>query len=358
MTHFLQDILRQPDELRRVVEYLSGAGRRPLGEAAGRVREARHVYLTGIGSSWHAAQSAHPLFQLGAQPIYLQEASELWQFSSIPPDAVIVIISRSGRSLEVVKLLAKARESGAVVVGVTNSEDGPLALEAQIPILVPIEFDHAISVNTYSSLAATAGALASATIASFDTELAATLTRTLVEVEEALPSWQARISNSAWPAPRSASYFLARGCSLGSCHEARLLWEEGVKAPATAMSTSSFRHGSQEMVSSGAGFGIWVDGQRMRKQDLAVARDLAQLGASVMVIGQRIPEGSGNLVLQLPDIPADWQFLIDIIPAQLAAEHLARLSGVDPDSFRYGSYIVENEYGLTHEKVAIPEQDV
>jgi hypothetical protein len=87
----LQDILRQPDELRRVVEYLSGAGRRPLGEAAGRVREARHVYLTGIGSSWHAAQSAHPLFQLGAQPIYLQEASELWQFSSIPRSRFISV---------------------------------------------------------------------------------------------------------------------------------------------------------------------------------------------------------------------------------------------------------------------------
>ena len=83
---------------------------------------------------------------------------------------------------------------------------------------------------------------------------------------------------------------------------------------------------------------------------------LTQLGAFVTVIGQRIPEDSGNLVLQLPDIPADWQFLIDIIPAQLAAEHLARLSGVDPDSFRYGSYIVESEYGLIQEKVAIPEQ--
>src|SRR4029077_18279555 len=131
----------------------------------------------------------------------------LWQFSSIPPDAVIVIISRSGRSLEVVNLLAKARESDAVVVGITNSEDGPLTREAQIPILVPIEFDHAISVNTYSSLAATVGALAGATVGSFDAELAATLARTLAEVAEALPTWQSRISNSAWPARGSTSYF-------------------------------------------------------------------------------------------------------------------------------------------------------
>jgi len=73
-----------------------------------------------------------------------------------------------------------------------------------------------------------------------------------------------------------------------------------------------------------------------------------------MLIGQGVPQEGGALVMQLPEVPPNWQFLIDIIPAQLAAEHLARLSGVDPDSFRYCSYIVESEYGLTQEKVAVP----
>jgi hypothetical protein len=45
-------------------------------------------------------------------------------------------------------------------------------------------------------------------------------------------------------------------------------------------------------------------------------------------------------------VPPSWQFVIDIIPAQLAAEKLARLSGVDSDTFRYCSFIVEDEYGL------------
>ena len=38
--------------------------------------------------------------------------------------------------------------------------------------------------------------------------------------------------------------------------------------------------------------------------------------------------------------------MIDIVPAQLAAEYLSRLAGVDCDSFRVCSYIVEKEYGL------------
>jgi glutamine---fructose-6-phosphate transaminase (isomerizing) len=357
MTRFLQDIFRQPQELHRVIEHLRGAGRRTLEDAAAKIREAQHVYMTGIGSSWHAALSVQPLFQLGAQPVHVQDASELWQFASIPAKAVIVIISRSGRSVEVVNLLSRARESGAFVVGITNSEDGPLAREAQIPILVPIELDHAISVNTYSSLAAAAGALASVTVGTFDAPLATGLQHAVAATAGAVPKWQAQISQSTWPTPGSTFYFLARGGSLGSCHEARLLWEEGAKSPATAMGTGGFRHGPQEMVSGDARFAVWIDGQRMRKQDLTVARDLILFGASVMVIGQDLPEDAGDLVLQLPDIPPDWQFLIDIIPAQLAAEHLARLSGVDPDSFRYCPFIVEDEYGLTHEKVAVPKQE-
>jgi fructoselysine-6-P-deglycase FrlB-like protein len=124
------------------------------------------------------------------------------------------------------------------------------------------------------------------------------------------------------------------------------------------MGTSGFRHGPQEIIEPGLRFGIWIDGQRMRSQDWAVARDLKRLGSSVMLIGQRLAEDTVDLVLELPTILEAWQFLIDIIPAQLASEHLAELSGIDCDSFRYCSYIVEDEYGLTNDKVAVPKRGI
>ncbi len=160
MTHFLRDILRQPDELRRTLDHLLGAGRGSLDAAIAAARSARHVYLTGIGSSWHAGLNVSALFQLGARPVYLVDAAELVQFAAIPAESVLIVISRSGRSVEIVQLLAKARESRATVIGITNAPDGTLAREAQIAIVVPIAFDHAISVNTYTTLALAAGILA------------------------------------------------------------------------------------------------------------------------------------------------------------------------------------------------------
>src|ERR1700674_2078855 len=357
MTHFLRDILRQPNELQRTIEFLLGAGRPTLDEATTAIRSARHVYLTGIGSSWHAVLTAGPLFHLGARPVYMQDAAELLQFATFPPDSAMIVISRSGRSVEIVNLLAKVRNSGVTVIGITNSEDGPLAREAQISIVVPIEMDHAISVNTYSTLAAAVGILASAVADSWDASLTTLLSRVVEETASAMAGWQAQIANTPWLAPGAVYYFLARGSSLGSCQEARLLWEEGVKSPATAMGTGSFRHGPQEMVTKDMRFGVWIDGERMRGQDLAVARDLRKLGASVMLIGRDLPKDAGDLVFQLPDVPPNWQFLIDIIPAQLAAERLARLSGVDCDSFRFCSFIVEDEYGLLREEAGASKDE-
>ena len=48
--------------------------------------------------------------------------------------------------------------------------------------------------------------------------------------------------------------------------------------------------GPQEIVAKHGRFGLWIDGRDMREQDLAVARDLKRLGASVMLIGQDLPE--------------------------------------------------------------------
>jgi glucosamine--fructose-6-phosphate aminotransferase (isomerizing) len=346
MTHFLSDILRQPTELRNTLDFLRGPSRLPLDEAASAIRGARHVYLTGIGSSWHAALTAEPIFSLGGLPVYLRDAAELLQFAKIPSGAVLIVISRSGRSVEIVNLLAKARESGASVIGITNVVDGTLAREAQIPLVIHTKLDHGISVNTYITLAATAAALATTVVGAFDDRLAHSLLQSLDAAERALPGWQQQVADASWLMPRGVYYFLGRGGGLGSCSETRLLWEEGVKSPATAMGTGSFRHGPQEMVAKDMRFGLWIDGQRMREPDLAVARDLKRLGASVMLIGQHLPQTAADLVFQLPEAPADWQFLIDIIPAQLAAERLSRLAGEDCDSFKLCSYIVEDDSGL------------
>ena len=351
MTHFLSDILRQPDEFERTIADLNAAGQPALNQAAAAIRGSSYIYLTGIGASWHAAMCAGAMFALCGRPVCLQDTAEMLHFTAIPAGAVIIAISRSGRSVEIVNLLGKARKAGAIVVGITNAQDGPLAREADIPIVISTTADYGISVNTYSTLALAAGALATAAVRGFDATLVASLSRSFANTRQALDRWQDQTVTSTWLAPAGVYYFLGRGSSLGSCHEARLLWEEGVKSAATAMGTGNFRHGPQEIVRLGTHVGMWIDGREMREQDLAVAQDLRRMGASVMLIGQDLPGDGGDLVFQLPEVLPEWQFVLEILPAQLAAEHLARLSGISCDSFRFCPPVVESEHGLLQKEI-------
>ena len=343
--------------MQRTIDYLIGPGQKALQQSSSLIRSARDVVVTGIGASWNAALCAGTLFDVGGRPAYMQEAGELLHFTAIPRGSVIIAVSRTGRSIEIVQLLAKAEASGATIIGITNSADSPLARESAVSIVVPTELDHAISVNAYSTLLIAASALASSATTGFEA-VAEPLLRAVKEGAQCLELWREQLEESSWLTSGAPYYFLARGGSLGTCHEARLLWEEGVKMPATAMSTSSFRHGPQEIVREGMRVCLWIDQAQMRDQDLSVAHDLRELGASVMLIGESLPRNAGDLVCLLPTSPPHWQFVLDVLPIQLAAERLSRLSGVDCDSFRICSYVVEDEHGLLRKKAeASPNAD-
>jgi glucosamine--fructose-6-phosphate aminotransferase (isomerizing) len=347
MTELLKNILAEPDELTRSLTYTLGPGRAALQEAAQRVNAASHLYITGIGSSWHAGMALLSLLQGRGRSATLYDASELNHYAQIPAGSALIVLSRSGKSVEVVHLLDQARQAGAAIIGITNTPDSPLAQAADVTLRLESAFDHNVSVTMYSALTLVGGLLAEAVCGTLNSALTDTLAQAITTSGQALAGWQAQIAASDWFTPDAPTYFLGRGGSLASCHEARLLWEEAAKAPASALTTGGFRHGPQEMLFPGVRVGLWIDGERLRAQDLALAEDVRRFGAKVLLIGQKLPAEAGDLVFDLPAIPATWQFLTEIIPIQLAAEHLARLRGMDCDSFRICPYIITSEGGLS-----------
>lgn len=352
MTKLMQDILNQPQELTRCLEHTLGPGRGALDAAAELVRGAGPILITGIGSSWHAGMALETLFHQGRRPALLVDASELLHFGRIFPDSTLIILSRSGRSGEIVNLLPAAKAASAKIIAITNTPDSPLAQAADVTLELRAAFDHNVSVTMYSGLALVGGLLAVAAQGGLDAGLGAALAGALAAVGARLDPWREQVAGSAWIAPGTTTYFLGRGAGRASCHEARLLWEEAAKAPASALTTGGFRHGPQEVLERGLRVGLWIDGGRLRDADVALAADLRRLGAQVMSIGQRLPADAGDLVFDLPAIPAAWQFLIEIVPAQLAAENLAGRRGADCDTFRICPYIVEDEAGLPGRPIA------
>jgi glucosamine--fructose-6-phosphate aminotransferase (isomerizing) len=346
-TKLFKDILKEPAQLSASLSHMLGAGKPALDEAAAVLGAAKSVIIAGIGASWHAGMAMQAQLIACGRPALLIDASELLHFAEVPRGAAVVLLSRSGKSTEIVQLIAKCRAQSATIISITNQVDSPLAKGSDIVLYTNTDFDHAVSVSTYSAVALAGALLAVEATGHSARSVQDVLAKALVDTAAAIPEWRKTIERSGWLGDGSGfTYFLARGASLASCHEARLLWEEAAKKPATALTSGGFRHGPQEIVREGMCAGIWIDAERMRSQDLDLAHDLRRLGARVLLIGQGLTESDADCVLHLPSIPAQWQFPIEIIPIQIAAERLAAVRGEDPDSFRLCSYIVEDEGGL------------
>ncbi len=105
MTKFYQDILKEPTELLRSLDYTLRDGRSSLEEAARILKQSEHIYIVGIGSSWNAGLAVLSFFNAAGRPAMLCDASEILHFGALPKNAAIVFLSRSGKSTEIVQLL-------------------------------------------------------------------------------------------------------------------------------------------------------------------------------------------------------------------------------------------------------------
>ena len=347
MTDFFKDIQREPDALRRILSLAIGENRDCYRKAADLLSRHATLYIVGMGASWHAGMAVASYFYARKRPAILFDAAELLYYGELAEHSCVMLLSRSGRSKELVDLVRHLHRRGTTVVSITNDASSPMALESDCVVDLQSSFDNNVSVTMYSGVALAGCLLAALSCGEEIDRLHESLDCALVHAQRSIPDWARQLDTNDWLSVDAPYYFLARGPSVASCSEARLLWEEAAKSTATALTTGGFRHGPQEMVGAGLRVGIWLDRDHLWEQDLMLARDLQSLGAKVLLIGQQTGLSSADLFLRLPPVPSEWQFLIDIIPIQIAAERLAVLAGRDCDSFRLCSYIVTDEGGLS-----------
>jgi len=62
------------------------------------------------------------------------------------------------------------------------------------------------------------------------------------------------------------------------------------------LTSGTFRHGPQEVIRPGMRFAVWIEKEKSRDQDLAMAQDLRKLGTKVLAIGQDLPANAVDLV--------------------------------------------------------------
>jgi glucosamine--fructose-6-phosphate aminotransferase (isomerizing) len=321
-------IRSQPAELDRVL-----SAPEPIEDAADAVAEARRVVTIGIGTSWNAASAGGWMLRAAGLDATAWSSAD---FALYPPDLgerdAAIVYTHSGAKRFSKDALAWLRDRGVATVLLTSTASeltaGEIGEGTTVIRTVPRETSAMFTVSHTAAMLMTAR-VADAVRAG----AVGDLTAVAPAVSDAL-ELEDRVADlaQAWHGRRSL-IALGGGPHEVSAHEVAIKVAEAARYSVRAHAVEQFLHGPQVQVRDDeaclvfAGPGAVLE----RSRDAAIWAQL--LGTHVAWVSSvEGPEGSAWL--PVTDVGEQLAPLVEIVPGQLLAGHLAALADVDGDNFR------------------------
>jgi glucosamine--fructose-6-phosphate aminotransferase (isomerizing) len=340
----LAEILNQPDAWAATLDIVHAQSAR-LQEVAQGVDE---VVFTGCGSGLNAAHAIAPCYQqvtgVRARAV---PAAEIVFYPGMAFDRVsrplVVSISRSGSTTEVVSAQEAVARWGYRTLAITCRPGSPLATDADAALV--LEPAGEASVTTTQSLTSMilCGQTMAGILAGEDEYLdqlfdLPALGHTLLEPAHELGR---RIAQEA-DIDRFA--FVASGPLFGLAREAQLKIKEMVLAPSDAYPMLDFRHGPKSNVNERMLITL-LSGDVTRRVEVEFAEEMKELGGVLLVIGDRVqPElaAFADYVFDVNSGLADYaRSILQILPLHFLAYYRSLAEGLSPAEPANLTYWVE-----------------
>ncbi|MEO9325778.1 SIS domain-containing protein [Nocardioides sp. C4-1] len=334
-TQMAREMAEQPDAVRRTLAAL-----RPQRADVAHLFEGRsRVLLVARGSSDNAAVYGSYLLETRVGIVAgLASASVATHYAASLDlsDTLVVSVSQSGSTAEIVETQAWARACGAATVAITNVAGSPLACDADVALVTQAGPELAVpATKTYVGQLVAMAVLATA-LAPDPAILDADLDRVADEIERLLAA-RAGVGDAV-EALQAASYAVVagRGLMLGTALETALKLEETCLRPVRGYSYADLRHGPISVVTSGtAAVLVAAPDGPLAGAMVDLALDLRERGAVVVGIGGSAAFPTAcDVHVAGPDLPEAVAPLATVVAAQLVVEELAQALGLDPDAPR------------------------
>jgi glucosamine--fructose-6-phosphate aminotransferase (isomerizing) len=347
-----------PDGAYTFVEILSqpscwGASFQQLEENGGLKTLARQFSNTqawifiGCGSSFYVAQSAAAtMTALTGRRAQAVPASELMLFPDLVLSAedrcVPVLISRSGRTSEVLKVAEFLRERGIATLGVSCAPGQTLETLASSAMVFPAADEESmVMTRSFTSMLMVLQALA-ATIAGQEEFLAAQR-RLPATAEQVLRTLPRRVHDFVTTHTFADYVCLGQGALYGIACEMALKFTEMSVSYAQSFHTLEFRHGPKSIVSKETLIAFLLS-ETGYSEELEVLEEIKKLGGTTLVIANNADSrarAAADFLVELgADGPEVARLPLYLIAGQLMGLYTGLKKGLDPDKPRNLSRVV------------------
>lgn len=340
MNQYIQDILSQPVALRDALEGYSTSALQNI-----RLEDYDRILLSGMGSSYYAAYPA--LIELSKQsvPVQLINAAELLHSlrGTIGPRSLLWLNSQSGRSAELVNLLAWMRSAPAGhLLTFVNDLSSPMGQRAELAIPIHAGAEATVSTKTYTNMLAV-NLLAAVQLSGGDVEdVLREMHATANAMESYLANWETHVREfDVMLGEFDELYILGRGSSMSAAWNGSLNNKEAAKCSFEGMHAADFRHGPLEVVEPGFAVLIFAGSPQTSSLNRELARDVISYRGKVIwvdsVRDREIP------TVLLPNTSELTRPLVEILPMQILTLVMANRKGLEPGHFRHVGKVTDRE---------------
>lgn len=333
MSILQNEIRQQPQVLATLLDQELENARRIAADV--RARRVKYVIVAARGTSDNAARYGQYL--LGAHnrlPVGLATPS-LFSVYGEPPrleDALVVGISQSGQSPDIVAVLEEGRRQGVPTLAITNDPRSPLAAQADYSLALHAGEERAVAATkTYTAQLAALALLSSA--------LDETPER--LEALQRVPSAVERVLEREEEIAQAVQRYrymetcvvLGRGYNYATAFEIALKLKELNYLIAESYSSADFMHGPIAVVDSGFPALVVAPSGRMFDTMRAFSLELGSRGAELLIISDcQTLLANAVTPLPLPEGVPEWLSpIVAVVPGQLFALHLTLVRRNDPD---------------------------
>jgi glucosamine--fructose-6-phosphate aminotransferase (isomerizing) len=327
---------KETHEQPRVLRELAARKAPDAAKLAEPIRSSRDVYLIGCGTADHAAMSGrYMLAEMAGRPSTAAVASELGLILPfLGPDSLVIALSQSGETIDVLEALRAARDRGANVAALVNAEGSSLDRFADLSVLLECGPERCVlATKSYTAKLAVLHMTARA--------LAGEAERGVAEIQEASNHLEtifdreradgAMGAGARAVADRQHLFILGRHRNYPLALEAALKIKEVSYMHAEGFAAGELKHEVIALITPGTPCLILAPDETYRSEALAAAAEVRARGAHTIGLSSR-PESEFDVTLPVSGTAASPYEIAAI--AQLFAYDLALARGCDPDKPR------------------------
>jgi glucosamine--fructose-6-phosphate aminotransferase (isomerizing) len=351
--HFmLKEIMEQPEALSDTIRSLvtfepPDVHLDDLGAAAGRLADVRRVILVGMGTSLHAAMIGRAYIEaLAGLPAEVDNASEFrYRNPILGADTLVVSVSQSGETVDVLEAMNVARAAGAVQITICNVEGAQTTRVADGTVYTRAGLERGVA-STKSMVTAMAALYGLALhLGHLRGRLNGEQLGSAIADLTRLPDAAARVLQDMAPYRRLAAQlaeaehllFLGRGLDFPVAMEGALKMKEISYIHAEGYAAGEMKHGPIALIDHAFPTVAVATKHALRSKIVSNIEQVQARGGEVVAV---ITEGDAeitalaNEVLTIPEVAPLLEPILATLPLQCLAYYTAVHRGCDVDQPR------------------------